>query len=264
MPGPFGLNYNQGFGGSGPFISGQGWTQPQVQHATNEYGAGVRQESQFGRNLAQQASQFGQTMGLQHEQLAQQGALAREGFQSSQAIARMNADASRYPATLAQGRFNQIFPILSGAFGGTHGTGGGGGVGTPGGPTGTQPRIDANPIYNEQQIQQQVNSQRAANDTATQGRVRQNTQDLAGRGAGTQSPLLMALNQAAMGQNLQTNTANERDMRWNAAGGNAQHVLAAQQAQEAQYANRQQEAIGRTQAANVARNSILSALAGLV
>ncbi len=43
------------------------------------------------------------------------------------------------------------------------------------------------------------------------------------------------------GQNLANNTQNATATRWNAAQGNAQQVLSGQQAQETQFANRQNE-----------------------
>ncbi len=183
-------------------------------------------------------------------------------------------------ATLAQsqGRYNQLFPLLSGqvgranaplgatpnappllsapsyggaanpAYGGGYGgpapspSGGGGGadyalppiqapnvpaapgVGAPpgaGGAIGSLSLGPNHPVLSEGQIQQQVNAQRATNDAGAAGQVRRQTQDLAGRGVGANSPLARAIQSQVYGQNLNANTTASTNTRLNAAQLNA-------------------------------------------
>jgi hypothetical protein len=174
--------------------------------------------------------------------------------------AEIEAEAAKYPYELKQQRFQQIFPWLQNQLSGMWAQGP---ARAGGGQIGTQPTISASPIWDQSQIQQQVNSQRAANDAATAGRIRSIEQSTAGRGYGAGSPLAMALGQMAQNQNLMTNTQNEQQTRWNAAQGNARQVLAGQQAQEAQFAARQQEDIERRKPYFGTLNALIGALGGL-
>lgn len=195
------------------------------------------------------------------------------GFQASldEKAREANLSAAQAKAELdaKQGRFNSVFGYLQGLgsnflnsspFGQAFRAGG-----SPvGGP---EPRIDANPVWNPQQVQQQVNNQRAQNDAGLQSQERQNSQSLAGRGYGANSPLLSAMNQSASNANLIANASADRDTRLNAAQANAGQVLKGQQAQEGQYASRQQEDIQRRQPYVSGwfntRNALLGALSGL-
>jgi len=230
---------------------------------------GQLQGQQFGAGEAQKARQFQGAQATQGQQFqGQQADLARQ-FQGGQAEAQralelhqaqIAADASRYPFDLKQQRFDQLFPMFQHSLTA---------LGTPGQPftaggaSGASPEITVGGTLNPQQVQQQVNSQRAANDQATEGRMRQTAGQTAGRGFGANSPLLMALQGQAMGQNLATNTANERETRLGAAQQNSQHVLSTQQAREAQFASRQGEDIARRQPYFQQSNALLAALAGL-
>ena len=155
--------------------------------------------------------------------------------------ANIAAEASKYPAQLRQQRFDQVFPFVTGQFqnlAGQLGQVGGGAAG--GGPT-----INATGVYTPEQTQQQVNSMRAGNDQQAQSQTRQAAQGLAGKGFGSQSPLLAALQAQYQGQAQQASTQGENDLRFQAAGANASQLLKGQQAQEAQFASRQQEATQR-------------------
>lgn len=121
-----------------------------------------------------------------------------------------------------------------------------GGVNMGMGGPGQRPEITAGPIWNQQQIDAQVNLQRARNDQATQGAIAKLPEQMSGRGFSTTgSPLMIELQARLQGQNLAANTAAENQFRFDTAGKNAQHLLASQQAREQQYATGQGEDITR-------------------
>lgn len=156
-------------------------------------------------------------------------------------------------------RFNQILPMLSGQFGRLNN-----GFATAGGTNTPMPPISAGPTLNPQQIQQQVNTSRAANDQATAGQMQQSNSSLAGRGFGSNSPLQMALNQGMQNNNLATNTANETATRLNAAQLNASQRLNSQQALSNQWATGNQLDIQRRAPIFAQQNALIAALGGLV
>jgi hypothetical protein len=167
-----------------------------------------------------------------------------------------------------QNRFNSVFGYLSSLGNSLMGQGPFGQALTAGGgQVGQQPRIDAGPVWNAQQVQRQVNSARASNDATTASNMRQNRESLAGRGFGGNSPVAAALDSQTRAANLAANADSDRQIRWNAAQGNAQQTLQGQGARENQFASRQQEDIARktpyVQGYFGQRNALLSALAGL-
>lgn len=170
------------------------------------------------------------------------------------------AEASKYPATLQQQRFNTVWPWLTGQLGHFLTSN----PYTIGGSMPQQPHIGANPVYSQQQIQQQVNNTRAQNDTNAASQIRTQQQGLAGRGFGGNSPLAQALSTYTQGQNMATNTNAEQQLRFNSAQANAQQVLAGQQAQQEQYAQNQGLAIQRAQPYFQMQNALIAALGGLV
>jgi len=154
-------------------------------------------------------------------------------------------------------QWNNVWGALQGHLGNVQG------MMTAGGQSGPSPEITVGPVWNEQQIQQRVNAQRAANDQAMQSRTSDMQAGLAGRGFGANSPLAMALGQGFQNQNLATNTANERETRLGSAQMNAGHLLQTQQAREGQFASRQAEDIERRKPIWNSYNAILAALAGM-
>ncbi len=254
----FGLNYNKGFGSGGVFFGG-GYD-PRTQDAMQGYQR--RQTDQ--QNNAFQGGQLDKQLGFQRERGLADDALRQQGYNNQQRIAQIGADASTVGARLQQDRFNQVFPYLRNELGGTGGSGQGG-FGYQGqGQVGTQPQISDAPVYNEQQIQQQVNSQRAGNDAAAASQQRNVRQQMSARGYGANSPLAMELGVGIGNRNLQANADAERQLRFDAAGANARQVLGAQTQREAQFANRQQEDIERNKTYQSRYNAVLAALSGLV
>lgn len=173
--------------------------------------------------------------------------------------ANVAADAAKFPAQLQQDRFNRLLPSLQSALNG----GGAGDSGVIGGASTAGPRIDIGPIWNEGQIQQQVNAGRAMNDRRLGGNLRQIRQSTAGRGFGANSPLQMALSTQARMGGAAANADLGRNVRWDSAQGNAQHRLSSQQAAEVQHSNRMQEDIERRKNRSQYQSSIIQALAGL-
>lgn len=244
-------------------------------------------QDQYQHQLGLGQQGFGFNSALLQQELASRGQLAglqaqtqREGYASQERQAQTQADAAKFPAQLAQQRFNTAFPLvqntLSSALngqgsmpawlgGGTQGAGGMGGAGGAGGAGGgQQPLISARPVYTPGDVQQQVNLQRSSNDQATAGKMRQMDNSLAGRGFGTGSPLAQALGVGMQQGNLATNTQNETQTRMSAKQMNAGQVLQGQQAQEAQFANRQKEALGRAGVYQNYLSSALAAVAGMI
>lgn len=173
--------------------------------------------------------------------------LGAAGMQSSTAYARMHQDRQR---------FNQVLSLLQGQMSRT-----GQPVAVGGGD---QPAITAGPIWDPQQIQEQVNAARGGIDAQTGTRMRGAAQQTAGRGfGGSRSPLLMALQGRIQGQGMAAGADAERGIRWDSAEGNAGHQLKGQMAQESQFAARRAEEIERQRVAQSGMNALLQALSGL-
>lgn len=193
-------------------------------------------------------------------------------------VARMQADASMFGEKQKQGRFNQVFPFLTSALGrfglsGPPGPGNpifGNGLPSPldqpgsASPASQGPRIAAGPVWDAGQVQRQVNASRANVDAQTASRQRQAQQSTGARGFGSRSPLLAALQQQIAGQGMATGADQARDIRWQAAQGNAQQMLEGTKAQEGQYATRQAEGLEKRRQDVSGIQALLQALGGLV
>ncbi len=215
-------------------------------------GGGIATGFAYGNTDAADAIQ------RQREQQKFQGDQGAAQRKNDLALGQTAANASMYPATLKQDRFNTLFPYLQNQYAQA-----GQGAQTPGGQSPPGPEISVGPVWNEQQIQGQVNASRAANDQATAGRVRAINSGVGGRGLGANSPLAQALGGQAQSANLAANTQNEQQTRWGSAQGNATHLLNTQQARESQFAARQGEDIQRRIPYFQQQNALLSVLAGL-
>lgn len=223
------------------------------------------QQSALGQQAAQanqQNATQNRALGLQNQQAqaanrTQQTSDAQRAFAASQ-----NAATNQSAINNQQSRFSTVLPYFTDALTDIRGRINAGYNGT--GPQGNQPNISDAPVFNENQIQQQVNAQQAQNDMRSQSEIRDMQSQMAGKGYGSQSPLLAALKQGYQNQNLATNTANNRDTRLNSAQANSSQVLKAQQAREGQYASRQNEDIERNRTLLGTLSPLLSALSGLV
>ncbi len=218
----------------------------------------------------QNAQQYGQQRAMLDANLGQQeresqrglaGQLA--GYRTQQAIANTQANAAKYPHTLQQGRFDQVFPWLQGQFnnaGGLFGQSGYNGQGQ----VGQQPWISDAPVYTPEQIQQQVNAARAHTAASVAGQQRQVEQKMAGQGFGSRSPLATSLAQRMAMKGLSAGTQAENDLRVQAAGENAKQVLGAQAAREGQFASRQKEEIDRNRTLQSYLSGLMASMVGMV
>lgn len=112
-------------------------------------------------------------------------------------------------------------------------------------PSGPGPMIDTSPIWNQQQIQQQVNAGIGANDATTASRQRNVQESTAGRGFGSSSPLAYALTGQLDAARLATNADIRRTIPWEAAKANRDMLLRSQSANANVYGQRQGEQIQR-------------------
>lgn len=129
---------------------------------------------------------------------------------------------------------------------------------------GVQPRIGGGPLWTQQQINQNINANRANVDQsiATQNRTLGN--QIAGRGFGTASPLAAALqNQTAMGGMAQKQDY-ARQFQQQTRQDNLRYALDVGRAQENQFASRQKEANDRRQIQANQTSSLIGALGGLI
>jgi hypothetical protein len=151
-----------------------------------------------------------------------------------------------------QGRqitLGQLLPLLKSAFGSFGGDGAS--------LAGTQPTINAGPIYTPQQTAQQVNSQVARNDARFAGLLRSLQGRFGAAGVSPGSPAYAALAASLGAQNAASNADVETSLPFDVAGNNASHLLNSQVAQENQFSNRRQEQIASQRNAIAMLSSIL-------
>ena len=155
-----------------------------------------------------------------------------------------------------QGRqlsLGQILPLLNQAFSSFGGSGGGN-------LTGSQPTINAGPIYTPGQTQRQVNTAVAGNDGRFAGLMR----SLAGRfgssGFSPNSAAYQGLAAQLAARNSADNAGIRTSVPFDMAQANAGQLLSSQSAQENQFSNRRQEQLGSQRNAI----SMLASVLGLV
>ncbi len=194
----------------------------------------------------------------QVQALGKQGAYQYgSGFGPSQA-AQDQQTLAAIPVNAQMQRFNTILPYLTGSLSSLNSN-----FASAGGTNAPAPQISVGGVLNDQQVQQQVNTSRAANDAATQNSIRNAGNSIAGRGFGANSPLAMAMQQGYQNQNLQSNTANETATRLNAAQANAGQLLNSQQARSSQWQQENALDIQRRLPYFQHQNALIAALAGL-
>lgn len=157
---------------------------------------------------------------------------------------------AQYAQDLKQKRFNTVFGAISPFLSALNGSS------TAGQFAGSGPAISAGPVWNPQQIQQQVNASRANTDTQTASQGRQASQSLAGRGFGSNSPLLAALQGNFAMAGAAQNADAERGIRLDSATNNAKQLLASQTA-------RSDQDIGLKKIKTDQLSALLQALGGL-
>jgi len=122
-----------------------------------------------------------------------------------------------------------------------------------GGLVGGQPRplpaINDSPIYNQQQIQEQMNAGFAANDARTATLMRQLGQSAAGRGFGGMSPAIEAQRTQLGIANNQANATLQRELPMQYAQANADQNFRVNNLQQQQWRDFEQQDIERRKAA---------------
>lgn len=264
----FGLNYDQGFrpmgqgggsfggggGGGGSGFSGPNPTFMQTwQHGDTQ--------SALDRALQSSLAAGGVAGELARQRLQNQGSFRTTQLENTGATQRANiaAQAAEYAPKLQQERFSTLYNNLSGQqqpFAQT--------LAQVGGQATPAPQITVAPVYSDQQIQSKVNQTTANNDQATQGKINDSQSQLAGRGFGGDSPLAQSLAAMYQGQNLQSNTQNETDLRFNAAQANSQQILQGQQARSQQWSDQNANDVARRQTAAGYQNQLQAALSRLM
>lgn len=259
--------------------------QKQMQAAQNAYNLQSQQLAQGFQGQQGDLSRALQTsLQQQQTQQANTAQQSAQAFQGGQGEAQRQNDLSiaQLPWDFKNKVFGTFSPLIQNLFGqvggmlgqgGAAGTGGAGAGGVPPPASGNspQPNITAGPVWNPQQIQQQVNSTQAQNAAAAKSQQQQNQTKTAGQGWGSNSPLLQALNQGVGNNLLAQNSQAAQQIPWNAAQGNATQLLNSQQAQEGQWQDWNQADIARRQQAIASQgqqlnfgSSLVAALAGMV
>lgn len=103
-------------------------------------------------------------------------------------------------------------------------------VGMAGGPNVRLPGVSVGGIWSPQRIQEQVNLMRSIAEQQTEGQLQRQQQELLGRGYGSGSPILAALQQTGQQQKLAGQTSSENELRTRMDQMNRQHLLSTQQA----------------------------------
>jgi hypothetical protein len=170
--------------------------------------------------------------------------------------AQISANASIVPAQLQQDRFRTVFPFLSNNFNSSQER--------VGGANQPLPNITVGGVYSPQQTQEQVNAARSQNDRNVAQNQRQSQDQLAGRGFGSNSPLLQAIQAQQQMAGMQANSDQERQLRFDAATANARQQLDSETLRQNQWTQNEDADIRRRQVATSQANALLSALAGLV
>lgn len=99
-----------------------------------------------------------------------------------------------------------------------------------GGPVNPYPDITTGPIWSDQRVQERVNLTKAQGEQSLASQQQQLAERTGALGYGANSPLYQALMANMQAQNLAGQTAAENSLRWQAAEGNAGHLLKTQQA----------------------------------
>jgi hypothetical protein len=234
--------------GASRYGSDQNTIQAQIAAEMGRYGADrsldasrlASEASRFGSMQSRQASDFASRAGLSAANAAQSGQNRRLG---------MTLDWQREKFNTLNDRFSQLYNDDAGAVG-------------PGG-AGESPDFGMpSSVYSPEQIQQEVNAATATNDSRAAGLMRQQREQLAGRGLSS-GPLLSALAARIQGQTMGDNADADRQIRLGATEANARQGSAAAGLRADTFASRQQEAIQRQQIGASQRNALLAALAGM-
>lgn len=172
----------------------------------------------------------------------------------------VSLQASLAPTNFARERFNTVFPWAQGAIGGLA-AGGGDRVG---GAPRALPGVTTGGVWSDEQVNQQVNSQKAGIQQQAAARQQQAAQQVAGRGFGRKSPLLAGLETSIGNQAMAAGADAERQTRWDAAQGNAQQRTTGETLAQQQWKDYEDSDIRRRQVSGNNTAALLSALSGFL
>lgn len=164
----------------------------------------------------------------------------------------LNRQAQLAPLNFRQQLFDKLYPNMSGMFDGSSTR--------VGGQVGQQPSFSPSPVYNDQQIREQVNASVSANDTryGTFGRSLNDSQ--AARGFGASSPAAEAMRNTLRMGNARENAVAEREIPFQAAQANQDAMFRGQQLQQQMWRDNEDSDIRRRQAQLQGFSSILGLL----
>lgn len=221
---------------------------------TNAQAKAAEEANKLQRGIAQQNDATARWQaGLQAGVTREGNVLAADTARRGNELAYLGAVA---PAQMQQNRFDRVLPWLQSQY--NTGFDRVGGTNLPVRDT------NVNQIYTPNWVNQTVNAAKATNEREAASTTRQAQQSAAGRGFGSNSPLLQALGvQAQMGA-MQANSDAERDIRLTAGEKNRQQKFQNQQAHVTRDLALNDADIRRRQAMLQGQSSLLAALAGLV
>jgi len=208
-----------------------------------------------------------QQMAINTQQDPFLAAMQNAQLQSQIQQANIAAQASMYPATLKQQRFQQVFPYMQNMLNNLSGnlfSEQGGGAGGPGYAGGVSMGGGGGSIFGPGGVQQMVNQGVAQAQQGAATNIKNMQQSLASKGYGANSPLAQALTAQYQAQGQQQASQNALNAQMGAAGQQAQ--LAGQLAgvSEAGQAAAMQAAAQRYSATIGAQNALVAALSGLM
>lgn len=247
-------------------------TEPQNIHARGQVEGGLlRQqlearlrEAQIGAgtdrhrvDASAAADRFAQLQGADTARRGQDVAsqTAQLGADTARRGQDLSFQASMAPINWSRERFGQLFPLVQSELSG--------GVDRVGGASRPLPGVTVGGVWDDNQVQQQVNAARAGIDQRTAGRQQQAGRSAAGRGFSPSSPLLQALSTQIGNAGMAAGADAERGIRWDAAEGNARQRLSAEQLAQQQWSDYEDADIRRRQAATTRTGTLLQALAAM-
>lgn len=167
--------------------------------------------------------------------------------------------AAEIPYQYKRGVFDQVFPLIQGALGGSFGQGG-----TVGGATTPPPAGAPRSVWDDAMVQQQVNAGSAQNAMAGAAAKGRAADELGSRGFGAGSPLLAALKGAIDIGTTAANSDLARQTRWDAARGNAAQATQAANLDATVWQAFNDLDVRRRQSTNQSAAQLIAALSGLL
>lgn len=236
-----------------------------AQAGLNRTFTGAQNDANRQLQQALQSSQLGfegTQSGLQRDWQGQQNSQSQQ-FQGTQADKQraLELQLGMAPIDFAREKFNAVMPMIGGAIGGIGGIRGGGGGG---GGLSPQQQTQIGDIWNQGQIDQQVNAAKAGDAQQAATASNAAARNTAGKGFGSSSPLLAALQGQIQTGRMATDAESERGIRLNSAQANAQNRLQTGSLAEQQWLDAQDQNLRRQQLGYSGPASLLAAMGGFL